>query len=65
MKADGYKLDLIMARSCIKKGDIIKDSGVSASTLERAFKGLTVKPVTLGKIAAALKVDVTQIIREV
>lgn len=63
MKIDLNRLDLILARECKTMSDL-KD-GVSPQTLTRIRRGEEVKPRTLGKIARALGVDVTEIMEGV
>lgn len=60
MRIDLNRLDLILARKCKTMSDL-KD-GVSPQTLTRIRRGEEVKPCTLGKIARALGVDVTEIL---
>ena len=64
MKADKYKVELLMARRGLSKADIIQASGIAASTFTRAMNGDSVKPDTFGKIAKAFDVDVTDIIED-
>lgn len=63
MKIDLNRLDLILARECKTMSDL-KD-GVSPQTLTRIRRGEEVKPRTLGRIARALGVDVTEIMEGV
>jgi transcriptional regulator with XRE-family HTH domain len=57
------KLEIHMANACMTYEDLAKKSGLSLNTLY-SFKREQRNPrgITLGKIARALKVDVTQII---
>lgn len=61
MKLDKKKYELARARSCKGFKDIIA-AGVSKGTLCRVIGGEDVRPETIGKIAKALEVDVTEII---
>lgn len=54
------KLELCLARAC--KSELELRETVSPQTLLRIRKGIHVKPKTVGRIARALKVDVTDII---
>lgn len=61
MKLDNYKLDVLLARSCMCVSDF-REKGLSPQTITRIRKGIDVKPVTVGKIAKALGVDPVDII---
>lgn len=63
MRIDLNKLDVVLAREC-KTMSYLRD-GVSPQTLKRIRRGEEVRPCTLGKIARALGVDVTEIMEEV
>lgn len=64
MKLQKNKLEIAMARACMSARDL-RRKGLSPATISRAVNGeeLTVK--TVGKIARALGVDVTEILEEV
>lgn len=62
MKIDNNKLDLQLARQC--KVISCLRSVVSQQTLTRIRNGFEVKPSTVGIIACALGVDVTDILEE-
>lgn len=61
MKINNRKLDLELARRCISLS-ALRGNGLSPQTITRIRNGADVKPVTVGKIAKALQVDVTEII---
>lgn len=61
MKLDKTKFDLILARKQMTLLDL-KNSGVCLASLNKAQKGLNIRPITMGGIAAALGVDVGEII---
>ncbi len=61
MKIDNYKLDLILARQR-KSLRELRTEGVSPQTLTRIRRGEEVKPKTAGGVAAALGIDVSEII---
>lgn len=61
MKLNRQKFDIARARACMGQEDFAK-AGVPRGTLCRAMSGKGLKPETLGKIAKALGVDVTEII---
>ena len=61
MKLNREKYMLARARACMGQKDLV-DAGISKGTLCRIIGGGDAKPETIGKIAKALKVDVTEII---
>lgn len=61
MKLNKQKYEIARARTCKGFKDIVS-AGVPKGTLCRAIGGDDVRPETLGKIAQALDVDVTEII---
>lgn len=63
MKIDNHKLDLLLARQRKSLADL-RGKGLSPQTLTRIRRGEDVLPKTIGGVAAALGVDVTEIIRE-
>lgn len=63
MKINRQKYELARARSCKGFKDIIA-AGVPKGTLCRVIGGEDVRPETIGKIAKALGVDVTEIIEQ-
>lgn len=62
MKANRKKLKLAMARACMSTGDLIKKSAMPRPTVNNVIMGRDVRPATLGKVARALDVDVTDIL---
>lgn len=62
MKADRRKVEVVMARKCISLTDLQEATQMPKSTIMKVLKGKNVLPATLGKVAAGLKVDVTDII---
>lgn len=63
MKLSKQKYELARARACKGFKDIIA-AGVPKGTLCRVISGEDVRPETIGKIAKALEVDVTEIIEQ-
>lgn len=61
MKLDRDKYLLARARACMGQKDL-EAAGITKGTLCRAIGGGDVRPETVGKIARALGVDVTEII---
>lgn len=62
MKVDKYKLELAMARACMNTDDLQKAAEIPRPTLNNVIIGKNVRPGTLGRVAKALGVDVTEII---
>lgn len=61
MKLDRRKFEIARARSCKGMKELEHD-GIPKGTICRAMSGGNLKPETIGKIAKALGVDVTEII---
>ena len=64
MKISKAKLNVALARKQWNQRDLRDNAVVSAQTILNLNKGNTVMPATLGKIAGALGVDVTEIIED-
>jgi len=64
MKADTRKIELIMARQTLSQQDLAHKAGAAPKTVSTVYNGHSVRPYTLGVIAAALGVDVTEITLE-
>lgn len=64
MKVSKSKLDIALARKHWNQRDLRNNAIVSAQTILNLNKGKSVLPATVGKIATALGVDVTEIIEE-
>ena len=62
MKVDKYKLELAMARACMNADDLQKAAEMPRPTLNNVIIGKNVRPGTLGRVAKALGLDVTEII---
>ena len=62
MKANRKKLKLAMARACMNTEDLVKTSAMPRPTVNNVIMGRDVRPATIGKIARALDVDVTDIL---
>lgn len=61
MKINREKYELVRARTCKGQKDLIAE-GIPQGTLCRIIGGANAKPETIGRIAKALGVDVTEII---
>ena len=64
MKLDKDKIKILMARKCWKRSDLAKAYGVSSSRINIILGAAEVSTVVVGRLAAALGVDVTEIIEE-
>lgn len=64
MKANKKKLELAMARACMNTEDLWKKAVIPRPTLNNVICGKSVRPGTIGKIARALGVDVTEILAD-
>lgn len=62
LKLSRNKIMLIMARKCWKRSDLAKAYGVSSSRINIILGAAEVSTVVVGRMAAALGVDVTEII---
>lgn len=62
MKANRKKLELAMARACMSTADLVKTSAMPRPTVNNVIVGKNVSPATLGRVARALDVDVTDIL---
>lgn len=63
VKLDRRKYELARARACMGQKEMIA-AGIPKGTLCRIIGGGDMRPETAGRIAKALKVDVTEIIIE-
>ena len=64
MKADRKKLELAMAKACMNTEDVQKAADIPRPTLNNVITGRGVRPGTIGKVAKALGVDVTEILED-
>ncbi len=64
MKISKSKLNIALARKQWNQRDLRDNAIVSAQTILNLNKGKSVMTATVGKIAAALGVDVTEIIED-
>lgn len=60
---DQDKVHMVMARNCMNAYDLCSKANISYNGLYRILKYGRCKIATLGRIAAALNVDVTEIIQ--
>lgn len=64
MKADRKKLDLVMARACLNFSDLQRLANMPGPTLKNVITGRNVRTGTIGRVAKALGVDVTEILED-
>lgn len=62
LKADKRKLELAMARACMNAADLVEKAELPRPTVNNVIVGRNVRTGTVGRIAKALGVDVTEII---
>lgn len=64
VKVNKNKLYLAMARACMNSDEVYKTAELPRPTFNNAIVGRDVRPATVGKIAKALGVDVTEILED-
>lgn len=64
MRVDKQKLELAMARACMNAADLQKAADIPRPTLNNVIVRREVRPATVGKIARALNVDVTELLED-
>lgn len=64
MKVDSKKMQLAMARTCLTATEIAVAAEMPVITVKRVTSGKAVKPATIGKVAKALGIDVTEILED-
>ena len=64
MKADRKKLEIAMANACMNTEDVQKVTELPRPTLNNVISGRNVRPGTIGRVAKAFGVDVTEILEE-
>lgn len=62
MKANRRKLEIAMANACMSTADLQKITEMPRPTINNVITGKGVRPVTIGRVAKALNVDVTELI---
>lgn len=63
MKLDRKKYELACARSCMGQKDLLA-AGIKKGTICSMLSGVDSRPTTIGKLAKALGVDVTELIED-
>lgn len=64
MKANREKLELALARACMTSEALTMAARMPRPTVNNVIAGRSVRPATLGRIARALGVDVSEIIEK-
>ena len=65
LKLNVKELKLAQARACLTITELSKKANLGKGTLEKIFNGQrSATPKTIGKLAKALNVDVTKIIKD-
>lgn len=64
MKISKKKLEICMARAQLNRDTLAKKAEMSIPTVCNVYSRGTCKPATAGRIAAALGVDVTEILED-
>lgn len=62
MRVNKEKLDIAMARACMSISTLQKSTNMPRATIGRILACKKIRPETLGKVAKALGIDVTEII---
>ena len=63
MKISRYRLEIAMARSGMTQKQLVARSGIAAPHLQKLFAGAGVRPITVHKIAEALRCDPLDIVQ--
>lgn len=64
LKIDAKKLELSQAKKGINTNQIILKSGLTEKTIQNIKNGKPCRPLSVQKLAKALDVDVTEILKE-
>lgn len=64
LKIDAKKLELSQAKKGINTNQIILKSGLTEKTIQNMKNGKPCRPLSVHKLANALNVDVTEILKE-
>ena len=64
MKINKSKLLIALAKACMNPYDLCKAVGMQNQNYRRIVNGVNCKPATVGKIAKALNVDVTELLED-
>lgn len=64
MKLDKRKLEIAMARAMFSREDLASKAELSVNTVGNVYSRAKCRPWTLGRIAAALGVDVAELLAD-
>ncbi len=64
LKIDAKKLEFSQAKKGINTNQIILKSGLTEKTIQNMKNGKPCRPLSVHKLAKALEVDVTEILKE-
>lgn len=64
MKLNVTRYKILLAERCLTVKELAKQSGVTTMTLNKLKNGKCALPSTIGKIARALNVPVSELIKE-
>lgn len=64
LKIDAKKLELSQAKKGINTNQIILKSGLTEKTIQNMKNGKPCRPLSVHKLAKALDVDITEILKE-
>lgn len=65
MKLDVEKLKIFQAQNCLENKELAEKTGISITSLQRIKNGSTnPRLITIGKLARALSVEVTELIEK-
>ena len=64
MKADRKKLEIAMANACMNAAELQIKADMPRPTINNVIVGRNVRPGTIGRVAKALGVDVTEILED-
>lgn len=64
LKIDAKKLELSQAKKGINTNQIILKSGLTEKTIQNLKNGKPCRPLSVHKLAKALEVEVTEILKE-
>lgn len=64
MRADRRKIEIAMASACMNARELQQAAQIPRPTVNNVIAGRNVRTGTIGKVARALNVDVTEILAE-
>lgn len=64
MRADRKKLEIAMANACMNVAELQVKADMPRPTINNVITGRNVRPGTIGRVAKAIGVDVTEILED-